>query len=149
MSSFAAIDTYLAGDTTINLLRPYGAGDMGAEVIRCCKTVHVPDLYICLLLGNNLTPVEAWNLLQRAIVDAAAKAAGWPVIDWLHAAIVRSSPGTFSALVVPELLATLPDTLLPQHRHRILRRHLPGLYPSVNCAAGLVSQKRSERWTWS
>ena len=40
--SAAAIDTSLAGDANITLLGPYGAGDAGAEIIRCCKTVYVP-----------------------------------------------------------------------------------------------------------
>ena len=37
---------------------------------------------------------------------------------------------------MPEPLATLPDKLLLQHRHRLLLNHLPGLDPSINRAAG-------------
>ena len=48
--SAAAIYTFLAGDPTINLLGPYGAGDVGAEIIHCRKTVCVPAPYAGLLL---------------------------------------------------------------------------------------------------
>ena len=79
--SAATIDTSLAGDPTITLLGPYGAGDGGAEIMRCCKTVYVPAPYVGLLLGDKLTPIEAWNRLRGLIVVAAADAACLPVID--------------------------------------------------------------------
>ena len=134
--SAATIDTYLAGDTTINLLGPYGAGDAGAEIICCCKTVYVTALYVGLLLSDNLTQVEAWNQHQGAIVNAAAEAACRPVIDWLRTAIVRSGPGTYSALVVPKTSVPLPNALLLHHRHQLLLIHLTSLKPSINRAAG-------------
>ena len=86
--SAAAIDTSLAGDANITLLGPYGAGDAGAEIIRCCKTVYVTEPYVGLLLCADLTPVEAWNRLRGAIVDAAVEDACWPLINWLRATIV-------------------------------------------------------------
>ena len=61
--SAAAIDTSLAGDPTINHLVPYGVGDVGSEIICCRKTVYDPALYVGLLLGDNLTLVEAWHRL--------------------------------------------------------------------------------------
>ena len=33
-------------------------------------------------------------------------------------------------------MASLPDALLLEHRHRLLLGHLPGLDPSINRAAG-------------
>ena len=86
--SAAAIDTSLAGDPNVALLGPYGAGDSGAEIIRCCKTVYVPAPYVGLLLIYNITPVEACNRLRGEIVDAAAETDCRPVINWLCAAIV-------------------------------------------------------------
>ena len=79
--SAAAIDTSLADDSKITLLGPYGAGDAGVEIIRCCKTVYVPAPYVGILLSADLSPVEAWNHLRGAIVDAAAKAACRSIID--------------------------------------------------------------------
>ena len=70
--------------------------------------MYVPAPYASLLLSDYLTPVEAWNRIRGAIVDAAAKAACWPVIDWLRAVIVRSGPNTYSALVVPDPSAPYP-----------------------------------------
>ena len=84
----AAIDTYLVGNTNITLLGPYGAGDTGVEIIRCRKTVYVPAPYVGLLLCADISTVEAWKCLRGAIVDAAAKAACWPLIDWRLTAIV-------------------------------------------------------------
>ena len=74
VTSADAINTSLSDDPTINLLGTYGAGDAGAEVICCCKTMYAPDPYVGLLLGNNLTPVEAWNCLQGVIVNSTAEA---------------------------------------------------------------------------
>ena len=134
--SAAAIDTSLYGDTNVTLLGPYGAGDAGVEIICYCKTVYVPARYVGLLLCAHLTPAEARNRLRRAIVDAAAEADYRPLIDWLHAAIVRSVSNTHSTLIVPEPSAPLPDTLLLQHRHQLFLSHLPRLDPSINRAMG-------------
>ena len=37
--------------------------------------------------------------------------------------------------MVPDPYAPLPDALLLEHRHWLLLGHLPGLDPSINCAA--------------
>ena len=70
--SAATIDTSLAGDPNVTLLGPYSAGDVGSEIMRCRMTVYVPAPYVGLLLIENLTPIEAWNRLREATVDAAA-----------------------------------------------------------------------------
>ena len=98
--------------------------------------MYVPAPYVGLLLGTDLTPIEAWHRLRGAIVDAAAEEAYRPLIDWLRAAFVRAGPENYSALMVPEPSAPLPNALLLQHRHRLLLSHLPGLYPSINRASG-------------
>ena len=136
VTSAAAIDTSLAGDANLTLLGPYGAGDSGVETIRCRKTVYVPAPYVGLLLGSDLTPIEAWHRLQGDIVDAAAEEDCRPLIDWIRDALVRAGPDNYSALMVPEPLAHLPDALLLQHRHQLLLSHLPELDPSINQAAG-------------
>ena len=133
--SAVAIDTSLAGYPNVTLLVPYSAGDVGAEIIRCRNTMYVPVPYVVLLLSDDISLVEAWNRLRGAIVGAAAEAAFWPIIDWLHAAIVRSVPNTHSALMVPDTSVPLTDALL-HHRHRLILIHRPGLDPSINRASG-------------
>ena len=98
--------------------------------------MYVPAPYVRLLLSADLNPVEAWNRLRGAIVDSAAEDACRPLIDWLRAAIVRSGPNTYSALIVPEPLAPLTDALLIHHRHRLMLINLPGIDPRINRAAG-------------
>ena len=98
--------------------------------------MYVPTPYVGLLWCADLSPVEAWKLLRRAIVNAAAKADCWPLIDLLHAAIVRSGPNSHSALVILEPLAPLTYTLLLQQRDRLLLSHLPGIDLIINWAAG-------------
>ena len=88
------------------------------------------------MLGGDLTPVEAWQRLRGAIVNAAAEDACRPIVDWLRAALTRLGPDAPSTLVVPDPLAPLPNALLLEHRHRLLLVHLPGLDPSINRAAG-------------
>ena len=132
----ATIDASLTGDTNITLLGPYGAEDAEVKIIRCRKTVYSPAPYVGLFLCADLYPVEAWNRLRGAIVDALAEDACRPLIDWLRAAIVRSGPNTHSALVVHEPSAPLPVALLIHHRHWLLLSHLPGINPSINRAAG-------------
>ena len=61
------------------MLGPYGSGDAGVESVRCCKTVYVPAPYVGLLLSGDLTPVEAWQRLRGAIVDAATEDACFPI----------------------------------------------------------------------
>ena len=134
--SAAAIYTSLSGNANITLLGPYGEGDAGVEIIRCLKTVYVPTPYVGLLVCADLTPVEAWNRLRGAIVDAAAEATCRLLIDWLCAAIVRSGLNKNSALVVPKPSAPLPDALQLQQHQQLLLSHLPGLYRSINRAAG-------------
>ena len=130
------IDAAIAGDTNLKMLGPYGAGDAGVENIRCRNTVYVPAPYVSLLLGEDLTPIEAWHLLMESIVDATAEEAYRPLIDWIRAALIRDGPNTYSALMVPKPLAPLPNVLLLQHCHRLLLSHLPGVDSSINRAAG-------------
>ena len=59
-----------------------------------------------------------------------------PIVDWLRAALTSSVPDALSTLMVPDPYAPLPDALLLEHRHQLLLVHLPGLDPSINCAAG-------------
>ena len=89
--SATAIDTSLALDTNLTLLGPYGAGDAWVETIRCRKTVYVPLRYVGLLLGANLSPIEAWYRLRGTIVDVAVEEACQPLIDWLQAALNKDS----------------------------------------------------------
>ena len=135
--SATTIDNSLAGDSNLTFLGSYSAGDAGVEIIYCCKTVYVPATYVGLLLSADFYPVEAWNRLRGEIVDAADKAACRPLIDRLHAAIIRFGPNTQSALVVPEPSAPLPDALLLQHCQQLLLSHLPRLNPSINQTAGI------------
>ena len=118
------------------MLGPFGVGDAGVEIVRCRKKVYVPAPYVSLLLGGDLTPVEAWQRLRGAIVDATAEDACRPIVDWLRAALTRLGPDSPSTLVVPDPLAPLPGALLLEHRHRMLLGHLPGLDPSINRAVG-------------
>ena len=133
--SAARIDAAIAGDADLKMVVPYGAGDAGVESVRCRKTVYVPAPYVGLLLGGDLTPVEAWQRLRGATVDAAAEDACRPIINWLRAALTRSGPDTLSTLVVPDPSAPFPNALLLEHRHRLLLSPLPGLDPSINRAA--------------
>ena len=132
----AAIDTSLTEDSNLTLLGTYGMGDAGVEIIRCCKTVYVLPHTSYRLLCADLSPVEAWNRLRGAIIDAAEEDACRPLIDWIHAVIIRSGSNTHSALIVPEPSAPLPDALLLQNCHRFLLSHLPGPDLSINRAGG-------------
>ena len=109
--------------------------DANVEIIPYRKTVYVPAPYVGLLLCADLSPVEAWNRLRGAIVDAAEEDACRPLIDWIHAVIIRSGSNTHSALIVPEPSAPLPDALLLQHHHWLLLSHLPGIDLSINQVA--------------
>ena len=59
-----------------------------------------------------------------------------PIADWLRSALTRLGPDALSTLAVPDTSAPLPDALLLEQCHRLLLGHLPGLDPSINCAAG-------------
>ena len=114
--SAAMIDAAIVGDAGLKMMGPYGAGDTGVESVCCRKTVYVPAPYVGLLLSGDLTPIEAWQRLRGAIVNAATEDACRPIVDWLRAALTRSGPDTLSPLVVPDPSAPLPDALLLEHR---------------------------------
>ena len=59
--SAAAINASIASDPYLKLLGPYRLGDSGVENIRCRMTVYAPAPYVGLLLGADLTPIEAWH----------------------------------------------------------------------------------------
>ena len=142
VSSATAIYTPLSCDAILTLIRPFGAGDAWVEIIRCCKTVYVPEPYIGLLLGANFTLVEDWNRLQGSIVNTAAEDACRPFNNWIRATIARAVLDNYSTLILLEPSATLRDALLLQHLHRLLLSHMPGLYPSINQAAGTRISKK-------
>ena len=80
--SAAAIDAAIAGDAGLKMMGPYGAGEAGVESVRCRKTVYVPAPYVGLLLSGDLNPVEAWQRLRGAIIDATAEDACRPIVYW-------------------------------------------------------------------
>ena len=79
--SAAMIDAAIADDADLKMVGPYRAGDAGVESVRCRKTVYVPAPYVGLLLSGDLTPIEVWQRLRGAIVDAAAEGACRPIVD--------------------------------------------------------------------
>ena len=119
----------------VSIAATLGTSTAGFEIIRYRKSVYVPSPYVDLLLGSDLTPIEAWQRVRGAIVNAAAEDACQPIVDWLRSALVRSGPNALSALRVPKPSLPLLDTLLLQNCHRLLLIHLTRLDPIINHAA--------------
>jgi hypothetical protein len=62
------IDATIAGDPTLELLGPYTPGEADTELIKVRKTCFIPPRYVGMLLGQPLTPREAWERVRGQLV---------------------------------------------------------------------------------
>ena len=63
------IDTALAANPAVDLLRPFTATDKNVEPLHICKTIKPPTPFVGIFLDRDLTPAEAWTRIHGTIVD--------------------------------------------------------------------------------
>ena len=56
-----SIDVDPSVDPIVENLGPFSADDTGVETLHIYKTIYLTAPYIGILLGSDITPVEAWK----------------------------------------------------------------------------------------
>ena len=124
----ATIDTVLAAQPEAELLGPYAQAEAGTELIKVRRTCFVPPRYVPMFLAGPLTPREAWERVRGQIVTEGQEVACQPLVKFLQAAITRAVVGAAPLVALAEApAAPLADTLLLDHRQRILEEDFPQL----------------------
>lgn len=119
------------------LLGPYNNNDAGTELIRTRRSMYVPPRYVNQFISEDLTPAEAYNrFVGVATADGTMNACA-PLVDWLRAAITRSTPQDVSVLEVAYPSVPLADAALINHRWNIVSHDLPSLNPTYQQNQGL------------
>jgi hypothetical protein len=120
-------------------LAPAAANDVDSSNVNTRTFMYLPPRYVPLLLdasGYNLK--STWEILYPAIVDAHDLVNCQPLINWLRIAstgtlLPGNGPDLGPTKLVIELVAPLADSVLLQHRAKILNQVLPGLFqPSAS-----------------
>ena len=83
-----------------------------------------------------MTARQAWDLVRGAIIDHGIEEECKPLVDWLRVSLTRRADGGRPVISVADVIAPVADELLMLHRHSLMVRHLPGLYPSIERATG-------------
>jgi hypothetical protein len=126
--SAATIDTVFAAQPEADLLGPYVPGEAGTELIKVRRTCFVPPRYVPLFLAGPIKPREAWERVRGQIVTDGHAVACHALIKFLQAALTRAAVGDAPSLSLVEApVAFLADTLLLDHRQRILDEDFPQL----------------------
>jgi hypothetical protein len=126
--SAATIDTVFATQPESEFLGPYAQGEAGTELIKVRRTCFVPPRYVPLFLAGPLRPREAWERVRGQIVTEGQDIACQALIKYLQAALTRAAVGAAPALALADVpVAPLADSLLLDHRQRILDEDFPQL----------------------
>ena len=64
-----AMDAAMSQDPDADLLGPFTADNVDAELLRVCKTIYLQAPLFGLFLERYHTPMKAWTRLYVAIVD--------------------------------------------------------------------------------
>ena len=122
------IQTAFTADPLTQALGPYANGDAGTELIRVRRTCYCPAPYAALIIGNPVTPREAFTIIYSQIVIDQREAECHALIKILQAALLEgpnTGPSPLQLAIVPT--APLADALLMNHRNVTLFRDFPKL----------------------
>ena len=131
----ATIDTYLTADPYLDLLGAFSVVDAGVNMLRIQKMVHLAAPYVVIFLGVKLTSFKTRTRFHGAIVDSVTEVDCGPIIYWLRVTPTQKIRYNHpSLLMMSQPTAQIMYNDLLWHHHNFLVRHLPGLYPSIQCA---------------
>jgi hypothetical protein len=121
----------LASDPTIKAVDIPIATTPGWETVRCCRLYPVPFSFVAPFLTRSLTPREAFVSIYQTAISLGQVDAIRSLLQWLSACLTRNDnlgPGTnHSHLGTAVLLPPRMDSILQDHRWRVVVRRLPGL----------------------
>jgi hypothetical protein len=124
----ATIDTVFAAQPEAEVLGPFAQDEAGTELIKVRRTCFVPPRYVPLFLASPLKPREAWERVRGQIVTDGQSVACLALIKYLQAALTCATAGAAPLLALVDApVSPLADTLLLDHRQRILDEDFPQL----------------------
>lgn len=107
---------------------PFGAADAAiTDTHRVRMSAYVPQKYINLFLGQELTPREACERAIAAIEADGLTNALYDLLFWLRATMTLQVAGADSPLLVAYPTVPMPDANLTAHRRHFLFTDLPAL----------------------
>jgi hypothetical protein len=118
----------LAVDPNAETFGPFGAADAATtDTHRVRTAAYVPQKYINLFLGQELTPREACERAVAAIEADGLTDTLSDLLFWLRATMTIQAVGAESPLLVPYPTIPMPDANLTGHRRHLLFTDLPTL----------------------
>ena len=88
-------------------------------------------MFVSLLLDDEMTPRDAWDILGNAIVNERKEVECKPIIDWMKVALTREGVGQQSRLAQQSLTAPLSNRVLMEHQWKLMIQDLPALDPAA------------------
>jgi hypothetical protein len=128
----ANLDAMFAADPAAIVVGPFGANEVGTEIVRTQNMMAVPPKYIPIILGQRLTPWEAYTRLGGAIRMDGQEADCANLLTFLRAACTIPAGGAMTPTVQrPASMVLRVDEMLYHHlRTNIVLRDLPRLQES-------------------
>lgn len=126
--TLANLDALFDGGPDVEVVGPYAANEVGTELIRTRNVMFVPPRYIPTLLGQSLTPRQAYLRLVGAVRTDGFELACAPLLDYLRAACTLPAGQPVPAVQRPAANVLRMDETLHQHiRENVVHRDLPRL----------------------
>jgi hypothetical protein len=120
----------LLGDPDVALFGPFAAADAATtDVHRVRNLAYVPNKYVNLFLGQDLSPRLAYEQASAAIKADGLTDTLFDLLFWLRATMTTQVAGADSPLIFPHPISPLPDANLIRDRRHHLFTNLPALLP--------------------
>ena len=149
------LDALFDADPLLQTVGPFAANEVGTELIRTRSVMFLPPRYIAIVLGQNLTPRDAYLRLGGAIRADGLELDCAPLLSFLRAACTLPTGQPVPALQRAAATVLRADAALYRHiRDNVVLRDLPGLQqpetlePSLHVARAigeLVVEHRATR----
>ena len=119
--TLANLDALFGGDPLLEMVGPFVANEVGTEIIRTRNVMCVPPRYVPILLGQMLSPREAYTRLGGAIRADGFEGDCAPLLAYLRAACTLQMAQLVPSIqcaaapvlrVDPPLFAHIRDSLI-------------------------------------
>ena len=153
--TLANLDALFDGDPLAETVGPFAANEVGTELVRTRNVMFVPPKYVLIVLGQTLTPRQAYQRLGGAIRADGFEGDCAPLLTYLRAACTLPAGQLLPAVQRPAAPVLRVDESLYRHiRDEIVLRDFPrlrepaALEPGMHVAQAigeLVNEHRATR----
>jgi hypothetical protein len=139
-------DALFDGDPLLQTVGPFAANEVGTELIHTCSVMFLPPRYTAIVLGQSLTPREAYLRIGGAIWTDGLEVDCAPLLSFLCAACTLPTGQPVPALQWAAATVLRADAALYRHiRDNVVLRDLPGLKQPEILKPSLVHVARAIR----